>query len=491
MEKESQLVKVRRNKLDELREKGINPYAYSYDVKNHASEINEKYAKLKKEEQTKDKVSVAGRIMQLRSMGKIAFVHLQDQTGKVQLYFRENDLGKEKYKLLKKFDIGDIIGAKGKVFKTKKGEVTVYVDSFEILTKSLLPLPEKWHGLKDPELRYRQRYVDLIMNPEVNDVFIKRQMAFDAVREFLVKNGYKEVQTPILQPVYGGTNARPFVSKLNALDMRVYMRISNEMYLKRLIGGGYEKVFEFSPDFRNEGIDKLHNPEFTQVETMWAFASYKDNMKFWPKVVEFVAKKLHGKTKVKYQGTEIDFKAPWNELKFLDALKKYANADFSNVKGLEEAQAIARKLNVDIQKCRSAGEVMIAVFEELAQPKIIKPTLVYDYPKEAAILARAHEDKDFVKSFEIIINGWEIGLSYCEENDPEALAEKWKQQEKALAGGDMEAQKMDEDFINMLKIGMPPTSGMGIGMDRLVMLLTDQTSIRDVIFFPFMRPKEE
>jgi lysyl-tRNA synthetase class 2 len=491
MEKESQLETVRKQKLNELREKGINPYAYSYEIKNHASEINEKYAKLKPEEQTKDKVSVAGRIMQLRSMGKIAFVHLQDMTGKVQLYFRENDLGKDKYKILKKIDIGDIIGAKGNVFKTKKGEVTVYVDGFELLTKSLLPLPEKWHGLKDPELRYRQRYVDLVMNPEVKSTFLVRDKIIEHIREYMKKEGYVEVATPILQSQYGGANARPFVSKLNALDMRVYMRISNEMYLKRLIVGGFEKIFEFSVDFRNEGIDRTHNPEFTLFEAMTAYSDYFGGMKLVEELTEYVVKNVTGGTKIKYQGKDIDFKAPWKRITVRDAIKKYAGIDIEAVSD-DEIADFAAKHNIQIEGGFEKGAAIMAIVEEFCEKHFVQPTILYDYPIETSSLAKPKRDNPrYAERFEHYINCFEVGNHYSELNDPNVLVENWKKQEEALKKGQAEAQRMDEDFINALKVGMPPACGIGIGVDRMVMLLTDQTSIRDVIFFPFMRPKTE
>jgi len=491
MEKESQFESVRKQKVADLREKGINPYAYTFDQKHHADEINKKYENLKPEEQTKDIVSVAGRIMQLRSMGKIAFVHVQDQSGKVQLYFRENDLGKDKYKLLKKFDIGDIIGAKGKIFKTKKGEVTIYVDDFEMLTKSLLPLPEKWHGLKDPELRYRQRYVDLVMNPEVKKVFVVRDKIIEYMREFMKKDGYMEVTTPILQSQYGGASARPFVSKLNALDMQVYMRISNEMYLKRLIVGGFERVFEFSVDFRNEGIDRTHNPEFTLFEAMTAYSDYFGGMKLVEELTEYVVKKITGKTKIKYQGIDIDFKAPWKRITVKDAIKEYAGIDIESMSDDEIADFIA-KHNIQIEGGFEKGAAIMAIVEEFCEKNFVQPTMLYDYPIETSPLAKPkRDDPKYAERFEHYINCFEVGNHYSELNDPNILIENWKKQEAALKKGQSEAQRMDDDFINALKVGMPPTCGIGIGVDRMVMLLTDQTSIRDVIFFPFMRPKEE
>ena len=490
MARQEEIIKERLKKIEELRKLKIEPYPSKFEKKNSCLELQEKYKKLTKDKRKNVKVKIAGRILLIRDLGKLIFASLQDATGKIQIMLQDKKTPRKEVEFFKKFiDTGDFLGIEGSLYRTKTGELSIIAKKIELLSKAILPLPEKWHGLQDKEERYRKRYSDLIMNPEVKRVFETRQEIINAIREYLVKEGYKEVQTPILQPIYGGTSAKPFESKLNALGMKVYMRISNEMYLKRLIGGGYEKVFEFSPDFRNEGIDRLHNPEFTQVETMWAYADYKDNMQLWERLLEYVVKKIHGKTKIEYQGKEINFKAPWNKIKFLDAIKKHAGVDFSEIKNLESARRITGKLGVDVNKCESIEEVMLNVFEEIAQPKIIQPTMVYDYPKKAAILAKSGENKDFVKSFEIIINGWEIALSYCEENNPKELENKWMQQEEALKKGDEEAQRLDEDFLNMLRIGMPPTSGLGMGIDRWVMLLTNQPSIRDVILFPFMKPE--
>lgn len=450
------IIKERQKKLAALRARGINPYP---SVVKRTALIGEVLKIFNRWQKSGKVLFLAGRLRAWRDQGKIIFGDLEDESGRLQLVFNEKQT--KQFNLIKKtFDSGDFVEASGTLFKTQRGEKSLAVSSVHIISKSLRPLPTEWFGLKDIEERFRRRYLDLILNPEVKEVFLKRQKVFDAIRDFLTSKGFLEVQTPILQPMYGGTNARPFESRLNALDVKVYMRISNEMYLKRLIVGGYEKIFEFSPDFRNEGIDKLHNPEFTQVETMWAYADYEDNMKLWPELVEYIVKKLYRKTKIRVGGNEIDFKTPWRRVKFVDAVKKYTKENVSTIKD----------------------------FEEMVQPKIIQPTLVYDYPKETAVLAKS-EDGTFAKSFEVIINGWEIALSYCEENDPEALKKKWEEQEKSLKKGNEEAQRMDLDFINALEIGMPPTSGVGMGIDRLVMLLTNSPSIRDVIFFPFMRPK--
>ena len=486
----------RRAKLAELRKKGIDPYKRRFGKSHMISEIIAKSAKIKNEEKRNDfKVSVAGRIRSIRGHGKLIFSDLEDSSGRMQLFMEAKTLGEAKLRLFEEtMNTGDIIGAKGFVFRTKRGELSVWTEDFELLTKSLLPLPKEWFGLKDKELRYRKRYVDLILNPEVRKTFDVRLKIVQAIREFMDGKGFVEVETPILQPIYGGAAARPFISKLNALDMNVYMRISNELYLKRLIVGGYEKIFEFSRDFRNEGIDKLHNPEFTQVETMWAYANYEDNMRFCEEMVSFIMQKVFGKTRIVYQGSVIELKPPWKRIKFIDAVREHTNVNFGKMK-FEEAKRAAEKLGLDktkLAKCESWGEIVVAVFEEFVQTKLMQPTIVYDYPVEAAGLAKIKkEDPRFAESFEPIINGWEMGLSYCEENDPQRLRAYWQNAEKEFRRGDEEAQRLDEDFIQALEYGMPPTSGLGVGIDRLAMLLTDSVSIRDVLLFPFMRPETQ
>jgi len=490
MSEESQFEKVRKEKLKDLREKGINPYAYSYDQKNHADEINKKYEKIKPEEQTKDTVSIAGRIMQLRSMGKIAFVHVQDMSGKVQLYFRENDLGKDKYKLLKKFDIGDIVGAKGTIFKTKKGEVTIYVTDFEMLTKSLLPLPEKWHGLKDPEIRYRSRELDLLSNPEVKEVFVKRAKIFSAIREFLDKKNFIEVQTPILQTQYGGANARPFVTKINAWDMPMYLRIAYEIHLKKLIVGGFEGVYSLGSCFRNEGVDKTHNPEFAMMEIQWAYKDYNDTMQITEELWEYVAKKINGTTKIEYDGKTIDLKAPWKRIRMVDAIKKYSDIDVSGMNADELAEVLSNH-NIKVEGKFSKGTALVALFEGLVEDKLIDPVHIYDHPEETSPLAKPHRtDKGFVERVEPFINGWEVGNCYSELTDPLLQKQKLLEQAEQGRAGDEEAHPLDESYINALMYGLPPNAGVGIGIDRMVMLLTGSKSIRDVILFPIMKPED-
>ena len=488
MDPEQELIKQRKDKLKWLESQGVSGYAYRFDVKHYAKDILDKYKKLKKEEKTKAKVSIAGRIMSLRMMGKASFGNVKDSSGEIQFYIRKDDV-KNDYSVFKRVDIGDIIGIEGTVFRTKMGEISVHVKKFELLTKSLRPLPSSWYGLKNVETRYRQRYLDLIMNPEVQDIFAKRHQIISLIREYFVKNGYSEVETPILQPIYGGTNAKPFKAKLHALDMDVYMRIANELYLKRLIVGGYDKIFEFSQDFRNEGVDKTHNPEFLLMETMWAYADYNDNMDLTEELVEFVTKKVLGTTKFKYQGVSIDVKRPWKRITMLDALKKYAKLNVEKLSD-EKLKGLLRKYKINLLGGFSRGVAYQSLFEELVEEKLIQPTFVYDFPHETCVLAKQKkEDPRFAERFEPYINGWEMANSYSEENRPDILRKEWEKEEKRLVKGDEEAQRMDKDFLNALEIGMPPTSGLGLGVDRLIMLLTDSASIRDVILFPFMRPE--
>ena len=492
MAREEEIKKERLKKIEELKKQGIEPYKHrfeNFEKKNNAAELQKKYEKLKPGKKTNDEVLVAGRIVAIRLHGKINFAHLQDFTGKIQLCIEEKESGKELSDFFKKYiDIGDIVGAEGLVFKTNRGEVTVLVKKLELLTKAILPLPEKWHGLQDKEERYRKRYVDLIMNPQVKDVFLKRAKIIEAIREFLKSRGFIEVETPILQPIYGGTNARPFETWLHALDMKLYLRISNELYLKRLLVGGYEKIFEFSPDFRNEGIDRTHNPEFLQMETMWAYADYRDNMKLCKEMLQFVAKKVLGTTKIEYQGKQFDL-AKWKEISFLDALKKYTGLDF-DTENENAARKLALKLKIDISGCNNWGEILDKVFKEKVESNLIEPTIVYDYPADISGLAKIKkEEPRLAERFEPYINGWEIGNSYSEENDPARLEAYWKKTEELFKKGKVEEQRLDIDFLQALQYGMPPASGLGIGIDRLVMLLTNSPSIREVIFFPFMKPK--
>ena len=489
MEEENQLVAQRKLKLKKLLDRGINPYPSIFHKKNFASEILEKYKKVKIEEKTSEKVSIAGRIMTHRILGKAGFAHIQDSTGQIQIYARQDDLGQGEYELFSGSDLGDIVGITGNIFRTKKGELSIRTKSFQLLAKNLRPLPEKWHGLKDTELRYRKRYIDLITNPEVKEVFLKRSKIISSMRDFLVKNGFIEVETPILQPIYGGTNAHPFKSFLNNLKMDVYMRISNELYLKRLIVGSYEKIFEFSVDFRNEGIDSTHNPEFLQMETMWAYANYEDNMEFCEDMIRYIAKKVLNKTKLTYGTDVLDFGKKFMKLNMLEALQKYAKIDAERL-NLNQLKDLLKKHRIEYEEDISWGSAVALLFEELVEGKLVQPIIIYDYPTETSPLAKINEkDPRFAERFELYINGWEIANSYSELNDPEILRKNWEEQEKLAKKGNAEAQRMDHDFIQALEIGLPPTSGLGIGIDRLTMILTNSQSIKDVIFFPFMKPE--
>jgi lysyl-tRNA synthetase class 2 len=485
MEDENNIIKLRKEKLKWLISQGIDPYPHLYDKKDNALDIHKKFSKIKKGTKTNSKASVAGRILTSRVMGKASFFTIQDHSGKIQIFATKDTL--KNYDIVKKLDHGDIIGVKGIVFKTKAGELTIHASEFKLLCKSLRPLPSKWHGLKDVEIRYRKRYLDLIANPQIKEVFIKRTKIIDAIREFLNSKGFIEVETPILQPIYGGTNARPFKTYLNDLKMNVYLRISNELYLKRLIVGGFEKIFEFSKDFRNEGIDRTHNPEFLQMETMWAYADYKKNMDLTEEMIEYVAKKVLGTTKFNYQGQIIDVKRPWKRMSMIEAIKKFAKIDVNKLTDQALKQTLIRN-NLELEGEFTRAKAITLLFEELVEHKLIQPTIIYDFPHETCVLAKQKkEDPFFAERFEPYINGWEIGNSYTEENRPEVLKKEWEKEEKKHKKGDQEAQRMDKDFIEALEIGMPPTSGLGIGIDRLVMLLTNQPSIRDVIFFPFMK----
>lgn len=490
MEEEHRLIQERVRKLNELRTLGILPYAYKFVKTHFAEDIKTKYQSLNNEEKTQDIVKIAGRIVQMRDMGKIAFAHILDSSGKIQIFFKSDDI-QEKYKLLKKFDIGDIIGVIGTVFKTKTGEITIAVTDFELLTKSIRPLPDKFHGLVDQELRYRMRYVDLIMSPETKKAFIIRSKIIESMREFLTKKGFIEVETPILQPMYGGAAARPFVTYHNTLKMNLYLRISNELYLKRLLVGGFEKVFEFCRDFRNEGMDTKHNPEFTLMETMAAYWDYEDSMRCTEEMLEHIALNVLGTTSIKYGDNIIELKAPFKKIRMVDAVKDVTGVDFSNIT-IEKARGEAGKHNIKFTEFMGTGAIMAEIFSGLCEPNIIQPTMIIDHPKETSALAKETKySKDFTERFELIIAGKEYGNVYSELNDPAILRDNWKRQEELLSKGDEEAQKTDDDFLKALEFGMPPASGIGIGIDRLAMLFTDSQTIRDVILFPTLRPENQ
>jgi len=427
--------------------------------------------------------------MTIRAMGKATFAHIQDQTGKVQIYLREDDLKKQYGNFTSLIDIGDIIGIKGTVFRTKMGEITIHVDSYELLTKSLRPLPEKWHGIKDIELRYRQRYLDLISNEEVRNTFIKRSVMINAIQSFLSQHGFLEVTTPILQEIYGGAAAKPFTTFHNELKSTLYLRISPELYLKRLIIGGYEKVYEIGKSFRNESIDTMHNPEFTMLELYQAYADYNDMMGLTENILREAAQKTLGKLKFEYQGKEIDFSKKFQRIKMVDAIKQYGKIDVEKEKDLKK---YIKKYNLKLPVNAPKGVIINELFEALVEDKLIQPTFIIDYPIEVSPLTKIHrKDKNYTERFELFINGTEMANAYSELNDPIDQKRRFEDQLQQRKTCDMEAHPMDEDFVKALEYGMPPTGGLGIGIDRLIILLTNSPSIRDVILFPSLKPKKD
>lgn len=491
MPTEKELIEERLKKRQKLLDLGINPYPYRYEPKQTAQEIQQKYKALKDGEETKDKVKIAGRIVGLRKMGKIAFMHLLDESGKIQAYFSVEVLGEEQMENLKLLDAGDWLGVEGTVFKTQRGEVSIKVKSYELLCKSIRPLPEKWHGLKDIEQRYRRRSVDLIVNPEVRQTFVNRTKIVDAIRTTLNKKGFLEVETPVLQPIYGGAAAKPFITKLNALDMTVYLRISNELYLKRLIVGGFEKIYEFAKDFRNEDIDRTHNPEFTQIEIYQAYADYEDMQELLMDLYIAAAKAVHGSTKFEYQGSMIDVKKPWQKYTMREALKKFGKLDVDKLSD-EQLMKECAKLKIELEKGATRGMMIQELFEELCEKHFIQPTIITEHPVESTPLCKRTRDDEsgkWVERFEPYIAGMEIANAYSELNDPVRQRELLEEQAKKLREGSEESHPMDEDFLEAIEIGMPPTGGIGIGIDRMAMIITNNPSIRDVIFFPFMKEK--
>lgn len=487
MEETSELLLHRREKLKKLKERNINPYPYNFKRTHTSSEIIKNFEKLSTDE---TEIKIAGRMISVRLHGKTLFLHLLDGAGKIQVYVKSDEVGKEKFELFDLFDIGDHLGVTGKVFKTRTGEVTIRATDFCILSKSLLPLPEKWHGLQDKEIRYRQRYVDLIVNEEVKKIFLVRTELIKAIRGFLDDLGFVEVETPILQPLYGGAFARPFTTHHHALNVDLYLRIADELYLKRLIVGGFEKVYEIPKTFRNEGMDKHHNPEFTMLELYQAYADYNDIMELYENLLNSVSKEVLGSTKFEFEGNQINLTPPWRRLPLLDSIKEYAGVDLTN-KSEEEIRKIASDLNVKEDLSRSKGKLIEAIFETLVQPNLIQPTFITDYPVEISPLAKKHREKEgLTERFELFIGGCEMGNAFSELNDPLDQRERFKQQMELAKRGDKEAQMLDEDFLRALEYGMPPTGGLGFGVDRLVMVLTNTHSIREVIFFPQMRPEE-
>lgn len=489
-EEYNQFMKQRLQKLEDLQEKGEDPFSITKYERTHTSiEVKDNYSELEGK-----KVKVAGRIISKRVHGKAGFSDIHDRDGKIQIYTKLDNLGEEKLKFYKTLDIGDIIGVEGEVFKTRTGEISLQVFDFTLLTKALRPLPEKWHGLKDPDLRYRQRYVDLIVNQDVRDTFKKRTQIIRSIRKFLDERDFLEVETPILSPIASGAAARPFETHSNALDIDLYLRIATELYLKRLIVGGFEKVYELGKNFRNEGLSVRHNPEFDVIEIYEAYSDYQDMMSLTENLISYVCMEVLGTTKVEYEGVEIDFKAPWNKISMIDIVKEHSGVDFNSIKTDEEAREVAKKLNIEKDLVKDLndstwGDILNVAFEEYGEKNITQPTFVTDYPVEVSPLAKKKPDNPVLtERFEAFVYGREIANAYSELNDPIDQKERFDHQSKEKELGDDEAFQTDDDFVNALEIGMPPTGGLGIGVDRLIMFLTNSSSIRDVLLFPTMKP---
>ena len=484
----NQLLKVRREKLADLQERGKDPFRITkFDVTHHSQEIKDHFDTL--EGKT---VTIAGRMMSKRVMGKASFCNVQDLKGNIQCYVARDNVGEEEYKDFKKYDIGDIIGISGEVFRTKTGEISIHAANVTLLSKSLQILPEKFHGLTNTDVRYRQRYTDLIMNSEVKDTFIKRSRIISSIRRYLDGQGFMEVETPLLVANAGGAAARPFITHSNALDEDFKLRISLELYLKRLIVGGLERVYEIGRVFRNEGCDTRHNPEFTLMELYQAYTDYHGMMDLTENLYRTVAQDVLGTTKIVYNGIEMDLGKPFERITMVDAVKKYSGVDWNEIHTLEEARAVAKEHNVEFEERHKKGDILNLFFEEFVEEHLLQPTFVMDHPIEISPLTKKKpENPEYVERFEFFMNGWEMANAYSELNDPIDQRERFKAQEELLAQGDDEANTTDEDFLNALEIGMPPTGGIGFGIDRMCMLLTDSAAIRDVLLFPTMKPIEQ
>jgi len=493
MEKRSHLIEERRQKAKKLLERGVSLYPTGFHPQTTVEKLFSAYGQLSEKELEAQKIhcTIAGRIMALRDFGKAAFLHIKDETGKIQIYIRKDKVDEDKFKNFKLMDLGDIIGVKGHLFRTRTGELTVLAHEVDLLAKSLRPLPEKWHGLTDVETRYRQRYLDLIVNDPVREVFKTRSKIVQEIRNFFLSRGFMEVETPMMQPIPGGATARPFKTYHNALGMELYLRVAPELYLKRLIVGGFEKVFELNRNFRNEGISIKHNPEFTMLEFYVAYATYQDLMALTEELFLHVVQKVFGKSEVEYQGNLIDFRGPWPRLSFFSALKDLGGISQKGLEDMEEAVKYAESVGVKVDGKDNHGKILTKIFDHLVEPQLIQPHFVVDYPIEVSPLSRRSEkDSNIAERFELFIGGKEIANGFNELNDPDDQRKRFELQVAMREAGDEEAQFMDEDYIVALEHGMPPTAGEGIGIDRVVMLLTDSPSIRDVILFPHMRPRQ-
>lgn len=481
----NEMLQIRRQKLKDLQDQGKNPFKIEkFNPDHHTTDITDNFEEFEGKE-----VTLAGRVMSKRGHGKISFMDIQDMKGRIQILSKIDELGEEAYKIISYLDMGDIVGVEGEVFKTQSGEISIKAKKLTLLSKSLQILPEKWHGLKDPDLRYRQRYVDLIVNPEVKETFLLRNKIIKKIREFLDNLGYLEVETPILGNIAGGANARPFLTHHNALNIDMSLRIANELYLKRLIVGGFDKVYEMGKMFRNEGMDTRHNPEFTNIELYEAYADYNDMMEITENLVAYVAKEVLGTTKVEYQGKTIDFTPPWKRIKMQDAVKEHTGVDFDKINTDEEAIEVAKEHKLEIKPGMTRGHVISEMFEEFCEQYMDQPTFIIGHPVEISPLAKRNpDDPRITNRFEAFANCWEIANAFSELNDPIDQRERFEEQLRQKEYGDDEAHPMDEDFLNAIEVGLPPTGGLGIGVDRLIILLTNQASIRDVIFFPTMKP---
>ena len=494
MEKRSHLIEERLEKAKRLRDMGINPYPTGFRPSLSVAEVWSRYGELDQEKLEKEHIQVvlAGRIISLRDFGKASFLHVKDGTGKIQVYVRKDRIGDEAFKVFKLMDIGDFIGIEGGLFRTRTGELTVLADKVILLCKSLRPLPEKWHGLTDVETRYRQRYLDLIVNDHVREVFIARTKIIQAFREFFTNRGFLEVETPMMQPIPGGATARPFKTYHNALGMDLYLRVAPELYLKRLVVGGFERVFEINRNFRNEGVSTKHNPEFTMLEFYMAYATYEDLMLLTEELFQEVAKGIFGTTMIEYQGNKIDLKSPWKRVELFQALREIGGVDEVAFSDREGAAKVAESLGLGIMGRETHGKILTKIFDHLVEPKLMQPTFVIGYPADVSPLSRRDdENPNLTERFELFIGGREIANAFNELNDPVDQRERFRDQAALREAGDEEAQFMDEDFLTALEYGMPPTAGEGIGIDRVVMLFTDSSSIRDVILFPHMRSRQD
>jgi len=490
-DEESDQKALRRKKLQELRGKGLDPYKkYRFERSHDSAQLKKQFEGIGAE-RSKEQVSIAGRLMGMRLHGKAGFADLQDRDGKVQLYFKLDELGKDKFDLFKSLDIGDIVGIRGHVFRTKMGEITVAINDFEILSKAVEPYPEKFHGLQDVEMRYRKRHLDMIMNPDVREIFIKRSKMVAFMRDWLNERGFIEVETPILQPIYGGALARPFKTHHNFLDMDLYLRIATELYLKRCIVGDLEKVYEIGHNFRNEDIDAQHYPEYTSMELYQAYADYNDIMDLTESLLYDTAKHMLGTDKIPYGDKVLDFSKPWARITMHDAIQKHLGLDIENIKTVKDAKEVALKLGVrGVAECNQLGLIIFEIFDQKVQPFLINPTFVIDHPIEISPLAkRKRGNPDLVERFELFINSWEFANAYSELNDPEEQEQRFREQDRLKQEGDDEAHPIDMDYVQALECGLPPTGGLGIGIDRFAMLITNSHSIKEVLLFPHMKPE--